>query len=110
MARPRWLAASRSIRPLRMIAGRGERVERPLQARPGLPAFRGSAAGPHAGGGAVGGVGEVEQVGAFGVVEPQGAGESVQDGGGGAGDGAAFELGVVLDTKGLPIIYVCVSG
>ena len=36
-------------------------------------------------------------MGPFGVVELQGAGDRVEDGGGDAGDRAAFELGVVLD-------------
>ena len=36
-------------------------------------------------------------MGAFGVVELQGAGERVEDAGGDSGEGAAFELGVVLD-------------
>ena len=35
--------------------------------------------GAHPGGGAVGSVGEVEQVGAFGVVELECAGDGVQD-------------------------------
>jgi hypothetical protein len=34
--------------------------------------LRGAPPGPHAGAGAVGGVGEVEQVGSFGAVELQG--------------------------------------
>ena len=46
---------------------------------------------------AVGGLGQVEQVGAFGVVEFQGPGDGVQDRGADAGQGAAFEFGVVLD-------------
>ena len=41
-------------------------------------------------------MGEAEQVGAFGVVELQGAGERVEHAGGDSGQGAAFELGVVL--------------
>ena len=36
---------------------------------------------------------------AFGVVELQRAGDGVEDLGGGAVDGAAFELGVVLDAE-----------
>ena len=75
----------------------GDLVEHPVQARPRCPVLAGPAAGPHAGAGAVGGVGEVEQVGPFGVVELQGAGDGVEHGGGDAGDGAAFQLGVVLD-------------
>ena len=90
--------ASRSMRPLRTIAGAVIPVEYPLQARARYPALAGTAAGSHAGAGAVGGVGEVEQVGPFGVVELQGPGDGVQNGGGDAGDRAAFELGVVLDT------------
>ena len=38
-----------------------------------------------------------KQVGAFGVVEPQRAGDRFQHGRGDAGEVAAFELGVVLD-------------
>ena len=57
------------------------------------------AAGPHPGARPIGRVGEVEQVGAFGVVELQGAGERVQDRGGDAAEGAAFELAVVLDAN-----------
>ena len=49
--------------------------------------------------GAVGGAGEVDEVVAFGVVELQGAGDGVEDLVGDAGDGAAFELGVVLDAQ-----------
>ena len=45
---------------------------------------------------AVGRARQVEQVRALGVVQLQGAGDSVQDGGGGSGDRAALELGVVL--------------
>ena len=86
------------MRPLRMIAGALYFVEHPLQARPGGPAFARAAAGSHAGAGAVNGVGEVEQVRSFGVVELQRAGDGVQNGGGYAGNRAAFELGVVLDT------------
>ena len=48
---------------------------------------------------AVGGAGEVEQVGAFGLVELQGPGQGVEDAGGGAGDLAALEAGVVLDAE-----------
>ena len=47
--------------------------------------------------GAVGGLGEVEQVGAFGVVKLQSAGDRVQDAGGDAAECTAFKLGVVLD-------------
>jgi hypothetical protein len=42
-------------------------------------------------------VGKVEQVGSLGVVELQGAGDGVKDGGGDASDRPAFEFGVVLD-------------
>jgi hypothetical protein len=41
-------------------------------------------------------MGEVEQVGAFGVVELEGTGDGVEHGGGDAADGSALELGVVL--------------
>jgi hypothetical protein len=49
--------------------GGGELVEHPLQGRSGRPALAGSAGGSHAGGSAVSSMGEVEQVGPFGVVE-----------------------------------------
>jgi hypothetical protein len=42
-------------------------------------------------------MGEVEQVGPFGVVELEGASDRVEDGGGDAGESAAFQLRVVLD-------------
>ena len=73
----------------------GDGVERPLQAGPGRPLLR-AAAGAQDGVAAVGLVGEAQQVGAFGVVELQGAGDRVEDAGGDPGEGAAFELGVVL--------------
>src|SRR5215218_9074109 len=60
-------------------------------------AFAGAAAGAHTGASAVGRVGEVEQVGAFRVVELEGAGDRVENGGGDSGEGTAFQLGVVLD-------------
>jgi hypothetical protein len=41
-------------------------------------------------------VGETEQMGAFGVVELQGAGDRVENAGRDSGEGAAFELRVVL--------------
>ena len=47
--------------------------------------------------GGVGGADQVEQVGAFGVVEQQGAGDGVQDGVGGAAGVAALQPGVVRD-------------
>ena len=97
MARPRWLVASRSIRPLRTIAGAVNWSSTHCRLGRGVQRLAGSAAGSHAGAGAVGGVGEVEQVGPFGVVELEGAGDRVEHGGGDAGEGAAFELGVVLD-------------
>ena len=61
------------------------------------PLVRGTAAGPDAGAGAAGGVGKVERVSPFGVVEAEGSGDRVQHGGGDAGDGTVFQLGVVLD-------------
>jgi hypothetical protein len=76
---------------------RADGVEDPLQAGLRCPTLGGAAAGPHAGTGAVGGVSKVEQVGPFGVVELQGAGDRIEDGGRDAGEGAAFEFGVVLD-------------
>jgi hypothetical protein len=47
--------------------------------------------------GRAGGAGEVEQVGALGVVEPQRVGEPFQDAVGGAGGVAALQALVVLD-------------
>lgn len=44
-----------------------------------------------------GGAGQVVEVGPFGVVQPQGAGERVQDGVGHPGEVASFQAGVVLD-------------
>ncbi len=56
-----------------------------------------AASGAGEGVGAVGGLGQVQQVGAFGVVELEGAGDGFEDGRGDAGEVAAFEFGVVLD-------------
>jgi hypothetical protein len=75
----------------------GEGVQDPLQGGPRRPALAGPATGAHACAGAVGGLRQVEQVGSLGVVELQRAGDRVEDGGGGTGEVAAFELGVVLD-------------
>jgi hypothetical protein len=50
---------------------------------------------PGAGSG-VGGAGEVEEVGSFGLVELQCAGHGLEDGLGDAGEVSAFELGVVV--------------
>jgi hypothetical protein len=46
---------------------------------------------------AVGGTGQIEQVRSFGVVEPECRGDRLEHRGRRAGDGAAFESGVVLD-------------
>jgi hypothetical protein len=43
-------------------------------------------------------LGEVEQVGAFGIVELEGTCDRVEDRGGDAAEGTAFELCVVLNT------------
>jgi hypothetical protein len=56
-------------------------LQRPLQARPGGGLGRGAAPGAARGRDAVGGAGEVEEVGAFGVVELQRPGERLQDAG-----------------------------
>jgi hypothetical protein len=64
-----------------------------------MQACLGTSTRPPGGGDAVGRAGEVEQVGALGVVEPQGAGERVENAGGRAGDLPALEPGVVLDTE-----------
>ena len=73
---------------------RGDAVEDPLHRR--TDALLGRAA-PALRGDRAGGAGEVEQVGALGVVEPQRVGERLQDAVGGAGGVAAFEALVVLD-------------
>lgn len=74
----------------------GDGVQRPLQAAVGcpLPGAAASASGECVR--AVGGLREVEQVGAFGFVELEGPGHGFEDGGGDTGEVAAFELGVVL--------------
>ena len=69
-----------------------------MQAGPHRPLFRWAALGPQGCGGAVGGLGQVEQVKAFGFVELEGARDRVQYAGGHSCEGAAFEFGVVLDT------------
>ena len=61
---------------------RGDGVEGPLQAWPHRPLFGNAAAGSHRGAGAIGGVGEVEQVGTFGFVELEGASDRVENAGG----------------------------
>jgi hypothetical protein len=73
----------------------GNGVEGPLQARPHSPLVA-ATAGPHRGASAVGGLGEVEQVGAFGFVKLECTGDRVQDGGRDAAECTAFKLGVVL--------------
>ena len=77
----------------------GDRLERPLQAQPRRGLARRTATGTTRGGDAVGGTGEVEQVGALGLVELQRPRERVEDAGRGAGDLAALEPGVVLDAE-----------
>jgi hypothetical protein len=77
--------------------GCGELVEYPVQAGPWCPAFRGTPPGPHGGAGAVGGVGQVEQMPSLGIVELEGSGDCIEDGGGDAAERSAFQLGVVLD-------------
>ena len=77
----------------------GDRLQRPLQAEPGRGLARRTTARPARGRDAVGGAGEVEQVGAFGLVELQRPGQRVEHAGGGAGDLAALEPGVVLDAQ-----------
>jgi hypothetical protein len=67
-----------------------------LQARPHGPLVA-ATAGPHGRASAVGGLGEVEQVGAFGFVKLESAGDRVQDGGGDAAECTAFKLGVILN-------------
>ena len=77
----------------------GDGVERPLQARSGRRLERRALRSAPDRGCAVGGPGEVGEVCSFGVVELQGAGDGVEDLLGCAVDGAAFELGVVLDAE-----------
>ena len=71
-------------------------VEGPLQAGPHSPLVAATAE-PHGRASAVGGLGEVEQVGAFGFVKLESAGDRVQHGGGDAAECTAFKLGVILD-------------
>jgi hypothetical protein len=98
MARPRWLVASRSIRPLRTIAGpaviassvhcRAVRsAQRLLLRRCG----RSSALVPSAA------EARWNRWASFGVVKLQGSGNRVENGGRHPGQRAAFQLGVVLD-------------
>ena len=75
----------------------GDRVEHPLQGRVRCPGGSVAAGGSQHRAGAVGGLRQVEQVGAFGVVEFEGPGDGVQDRRADAGQDAAFEFGVVLD-------------
>lgn len=77
---------------------RGDGVESPLQAavRCALAAG-GPAPGPGEGVGAVGGLGQMQEMGALGVVQLQRAGDGLEDGGGGTGQVAPFEFRVVLD-------------
>ena len=56
-----------------------------------------AASWPHPGAGAVGGVGEVEEVGALGIVELQGSGERVEHRCRNPAERTALQLGVVLD-------------
>ena len=75
--------------------GAGHGVEEALHARAGPAARLGRRR--RRGRGVVGGAGEVEQVGAFGFVELQGAGDGFEDAVGDAGEVPAFEPGVVVD-------------
>ena len=99
MARPSWLVARRSIRPLRTMAGPPVMVSSThCRVRCGVQAARLPAGGAQHRAGSVGRLGQMEQVGAFGVVEFQRPGNGVQDLSADAGQDAAFEFGVVLDT------------
>ncbi|GAB2745381.1 hypothetical protein GCM10027072_46870 [Streptomyces bullii] len=64
----------------------GDRVQGPLQTAVGCPLPRAAAPGAGESVGAVGGLRQVQQVGAFGVVELQGAGDSFEDGRGDTGE------------------------
>ena len=96
MARPRWLAARKSSRSLPTIAGLVV-IASSVHCRPGRTVQCSVAGAAQDSVGAVRLAGETQQVGPFGVVELQGAGQRVEHAGGDAGQGAAFELGVVLD-------------
>lgn len=74
----------------------GEGVQHPLQAPVSGPAPGGAAARPGEGVGALGCMRQVDEVGAFGVVELEGAGDGFENGGGGSGEVSALQLGVVL--------------
>ena len=74
--------------------GGGHRVEESLHPRPHLVFARSAAPGRR---GVVGGAGQIEQVGAFGLVELQGTGDSFEDAVGDAGEVAALQTGVVVD-------------
>ena len=74
--------------------GAGDRVERPLDLGP--DAWLGLASA-WACPGWLGGAGEVEEVGAFGVVELERSGQCLQHALGGAAHVSAFKAGVVLD-------------
>ena len=75
--------------------GRGHRVEDAPHAGPHL--LRCGASGRPRGGGDGGSAGEVEQVGALGLIEVQGAGDPFQHAVGGPVRPAAFQPGVVVD-------------
>ena len=77
----------------------GDGLERPLQAEPRRGLARRTTSGAAAGGDAVGGAGEVVEVGALGLVELQRPRQRLQDARGGAGDLAALEPGVVLHAQ-----------
>lgn len=75
----------------------GDAVKGPLHARPRHPLCGVASAGTHGGGGAVGGLGEQEQVAPFDVVELEGPADCVENTRRYASKGAAFKLGVILD-------------
>lgn len=77
--------------------GVGDGVECPGQAVARGRGLRRTTPRASGGGYPVGGPGEVEQVGALGVVELQCSGERFEDRRRRAGDGAPFQAGVVLD-------------
>ena len=80
--------------PVADVRGRVDPVEEPLRAR--ADGRRRAAAAPFSGDGLLR-ADEVEEVGAFGVVELQRTRKSLEDGVGYTGGIAAFELGVVGD-------------
>jgi hypothetical protein len=93
-ARPNWLTTRRSVEPtVADIRRRTDGVEDPLDAGAQVLLLGGATASAAAG---VRGIGQVEEVGAFGLVELEGTCQGFQHGLGNAGGVPAFETGVVV--------------